>query len=153
MARAAVEMGERERGWMEQKLVRRIVEAQAVVGGWLRQYKESTRKARAAKHAGLDEWWAEERRQRDMWRRLRKGLKRRVEEQRQRGEQQREAMRSVVVQAQTVAAEAARRGTARNGGEVAVTRAGGLHRVGTYAGRGARTRGVAWEAGDVRRLL
>ena len=153
MARAASEMGERERGWMEQKLVRRIVEAQAVVDGWLRQYKESTRKARAAKQAGLDEWWAEERRQRGMWRRLRKGLKRRVEEQRQRGEQQRETMRGVVVQAQTVAAETARRGTARNGGEVAVTRAGGLHRVGTYAGRSTRTRGVAWEAGDVRRTV
>ena len=153
MARAATEMGERERGWMEQKLVRRIVEAQAVVDGWLRQYKESTRKARAAKQAGLDEWWAEERRQRDMWRRLRRGLKRRVEEQRQRSEQQREAMRSVVVQAQTVNAETTRRGTARNGGEVAVTRAGGLHRVGTYAERGTRARGVAWEAGDVRRTV
>ena len=131
MARAATEMGERERGWMEQKLVRRIVEAQAVVDGWLRQYKESTRKARAAKQAGLDEWWAEERRQRDMWRRLRRGLKRRVEEQRQRSEQQREAMRSVVVQAQTVDAETTRRGTARNGGEVAVTRSPKVQRRGT----------------------
>ena len=59
--------------------------------------------------AGLDEWWAEVRRQRDLWRRVRRGLKRRVEEQRQQGERQREAMRSVVVQAQVVAAEAARR--------------------------------------------
>ena len=153
MARAAQEMGERERGWMEQKLARRIVEAQAVVVDWLGKYRECTRKARAAKHAGLDEWWAEERRQRDLWRRVRRGLKRRVEEQRQQGERQREAMRSVVVQAQVVAAEAVRRGTARNGGEVAATRAGGLHRVGTYAGRGTRAREEAWEAGDARRAV
>ena len=153
MARAAREMGERERGWMEQKLARRIVEAQAVVVGWLGKYRECTRKARAAKQAGLDEWWAEVRRQRDLWRRVRRGLKRRVEEQRQQGERQREAMRSVVVQAQVVAAEAARRGTARGGGEVAATRAGGLHRVGTYAGRGKRAREEAWEAGDVRRAV
>ena len=61
VARAAQEMEERERGWMEQKLARRIVEAQAVVVDWLRKYRECTRKARAAKQAGLDEWWAEER--------------------------------------------------------------------------------------------
>ena len=34
MARTAQEMGERERGWLEQKLARRIMEAQAVVVDW-----------------------------------------------------------------------------------------------------------------------
>ena len=39
VARAAQEMEERERGWMEQKLARRIVEAQAVVVDWLKKYR------------------------------------------------------------------------------------------------------------------
>ena len=38
--------------------------AQAVVTAMLREYKESTRKARAAKWAELDAWWGEERRRR-----------------------------------------------------------------------------------------
>ena len=46
-------------------------------------------------------------------------------------------------------ADARRRGS---GGEVARTRAGGIHRVGTYA-QGGQRRGapVEWEAGDVKR--
>ena len=48
--------------------------------------------------------------------------------------------------------EGGRRKTARLGGEVAGTRAGGIHRVGAYAQR-ERRRGVPveWEAGDAKR--
>ena len=54
--------------------------------------------------------------------------------------------------AQAAAAEGRRRKPARMGGEMAGTRAGGIHRVGTYAQDGLR-RGapVEWEAGDVKR--
>ena len=44
-----------------------------------------------------------------------------------------DAMVDAVVGAQVAAAEEGRRKTARMGGEVAGTRVGGIHRVGTYA--------------------
>ena len=61
-------------------------------------------------------------------------------------------MADAVVRAQAAAAEGGRRKTARMGGEMAGTRAGGIHRVGMYAQGGLR-RGapVEWEAGDVKR--
>ena len=61
-------------------------------------------------------------------------------------------MADAVVGAQAAAAEGGRRKMARMGGEVAGTRAGGIHRVGTYA-QGELRRGapVEWEAGDVKR--
>ena len=64
----------------------------------------------------------------------------------------RDAIADAVVGAQAVAAEGGRCKTARMGGEVARTRAGGIHRVGTYA-QGGQRRGapVEWEAGDVKR--
>ena len=64
----------------------------------------------------------------------------------------RDAMADAVVGAQAAAAEGGRRKTARLGGEVAGTRAGGIHRVGAYA-QHERRRGVPveWEAGDAKR--
>ena len=58
-------------------------------------------------------------------------------------------MADAVVGAQAAATEGGRRKTARLGGEVAGTRAGGIHRVGAYA-QHERRRGVPvkWEAGD-----
>ena len=50
----------------------------------------------------------------------------------------RDAMADAVVGAHVAAAEEARRKTARMGEEVAGTRAGGIHRVGTYAQCGHR---------------
>ena len=47
---------------------------EAVVTAMLREYKESTRKARAAKWAELDAWWGEERRRRAIRARVARGL-------------------------------------------------------------------------------
>ena len=54
---------------------------------------------------------------------------------------------------QVQAAEVERRKAARRGGEVACTRAGGLHRLGTgqYDETRRRKPEVGWEAGDVKR--
>ena len=66
----------------------------------------------------------------------------------------RDAIADAVVGAhsEAAAAEGGRRKTARLGGEVAGTRAGGIHRVGAYA-QHERRRGVPveWEAGDTKR--
>ena len=49
---------------LEAAVARAVVKAQEVVTGMLREYKESTRGARAAKHEELDVWWREEQRRR-----------------------------------------------------------------------------------------
>ena len=51
------------------------MKAQEVVTGMLREYKESTRGARAAKHEELDVWWREEQRRRAVKARAVKGLR------------------------------------------------------------------------------
>ena len=44
---------------LEAAVARAVVKAQEVVTGMLREYRESTRGARAAKHEELDAWWRE----------------------------------------------------------------------------------------------
>ena len=51
------------------------MKAQEVVTGMLREYKESTRGARAAKHEELDAWWKGEQRRRAVRTRAVKGLR------------------------------------------------------------------------------
>ena len=64
----------------------------------------------------------------------------------------REALADAVVGAQAAAAEGGRRKTARLGGNVAETRAGGLHQVGAYdQNKRRRETPVEWEAGDIKR--
>ena len=59
--KAAGELGEREQKKLEATMARAIVSTQEVVIEMLHEYRESTRKARAAKQAELDAWWSEER--------------------------------------------------------------------------------------------
>tara|TARA_B100000795_G_scaffold221407_1_gene176072 strand:- start:290 stop:637 length:348 start_codon:yes stop_codon:yes gene_type:complete len=56
-------------------VARAVVSAQEVVIEMLHEYRESTRKARAAKKAELDVWWSEERRRRAIRARVVKGLR------------------------------------------------------------------------------
>ena len=62
--KAAGELGEWEQKNLEATVARAVVRAQEVVIEMLHEYRESTRKARAAKQAELDAWWSEERCQR-----------------------------------------------------------------------------------------
>ena len=73
--KAAGELGEREQKKLEATMARAIVSTQEVVIEMLHEYRESTRKARAAKHAELDVWWGEERRRRAIRARVTKGLR------------------------------------------------------------------------------
>ena len=67
-------------------------------------------------------------------------------------ERLREELADAAVGAQAAAAEGGRRKTARLGGNVAETRAEGLHQVGAYAqNKRRRETPVEWEAGDVKR--
>ena len=59
--RAAMELGERERRRLEGEVTKAVVEAQEIVVSMLREYREVTRRARAAKQEALDSWWAAER--------------------------------------------------------------------------------------------
>ena len=52
-------MDERGQKKPEAAVARAVVKAQEVVTGMLREYKESTRGARAAKHEELDVWCGE----------------------------------------------------------------------------------------------
>ena len=72
--RAAGEMDERGQKKLEAAVARAVIRAQAVVTAMLREYKEYTRKARAAKWAELDAWWGEERRRRAVRARVVRGL-------------------------------------------------------------------------------
>ena len=112
----------------------------------LREYKESTRKARAAKWAELDAWWGEERRRRAIRARVARGLKALGRTRGQERKRLRDAMADAVVVAQAAAAEGGRRKTARLGGEVvAGTPAGGIHRVqGAYVPSADGGRGGRW---------
>ena len=100
----------------------------------------------------MDAWWGEERRRRAVRARVVRGLRALGRTRGQERKRLRDAMADVVVGAQVAAAEGGRRKTARLGGEVAGTRAGGVHQVGAYAQR-KRRRGVPveWEAGDAKR--
>ena len=62
--KAAEGMDERGQKKLEAAVARAMVKAQEVVTGMLREYKESTRRARAAKREELDAWWKEEQRRR-----------------------------------------------------------------------------------------
>ena len=73
--KAAGELGEREQKKLEATVARAVVSTQEVVIEMLHEYRESTRKARAAKHAELDVWWGEERRRRAIRARVTKGLR------------------------------------------------------------------------------
>ena len=72
--RAAGELDERGQKKLEAAVARAVISAQAVVTAMLHEYKESTRKARAAKWAELDAWWGEERRRRAIRARVARGL-------------------------------------------------------------------------------
>ena len=73
--RAVGELDERGQKKLEAAVARAVIGAQAVVTAMLREYKESTRKARAAKWAELDAWWGEERRLRAIRARAARGLR------------------------------------------------------------------------------
>ena len=73
--KAAGELGECEQKKLEASVARAVVSTQEVVIGMLHDYRESTRKARAAKQAELDVWWSEERRRRAIRARVVKGLR------------------------------------------------------------------------------
>ena len=150
--RAAGELGEREQKKLEAAIARAVVSTQEVVIGMLHEYRESTRKARAAKQAELDVWWGEERRRRAIRARVVKGLRAAGRARGRERKRLREALADAVVGAQAAAAEGGRRKTARLGGNVAETRAGGLHQVGAYdQNKRRRETPVEWEAGDVKR--
>ena len=76
--RAAMELGERERRRLEGEVTKAVVEAQEIVVSMLREYREVTRRARAAKQEALDSWWAAERtrrrHRRELHAKVRKGL-------------------------------------------------------------------------------
>ena len=72
--KAAEGMDERGQKKLEVAVARAVVKAQEVVTGMLREYKESTRRARAAKREELDAWWKEEQRRRAVKARAMKGL-------------------------------------------------------------------------------
>ena len=105
-------------------VARTVISAQAVVTAMLREYKESTRKAQAAKWAELDAWWSEERRRRAVRARVARGIRALGKERGQERKRLRDAMVDAVVGAQAAAAEGGRRKTARLGGDLARTRAG-----------------------------
>ena len=110
-------------------LARAIVSTQEVVIEMLHEYRESTRKARAAKHAELDVWWGEERRRRAIRARVTKGLRAAGRVRGRERKRLRDALADAVVGAQAAAAEGGRRKTARLVGNVAETRAGGGYTV------------------------
>ena len=92
---------------------------QEVVIEMLHEYRESTRKARAAKHAELDVWWGEERRRRAIRARVTKGLRAAGRVRGQERKRLRDALADAVDgggRTQAAAAEGGRRKTARLGG-------------------------------------
>ena len=151
--KAAGELGEWEQKNLEATVARAVVRAQEVVIEMLHEYREPTRKARAAKQAELDAWWSEERCQRAvLGRAIVKGLRAAGRGRGRERERLREELADAAVGAQAAAAEGGRRKTARLGGNVAETRAEGLHQVGAYAqNKRRRETPVEWEAGDVKR--
>ena len=73
--KAAEGMDERGQKKLEVAVARAVVKAQEVVTGMLREYRESTRRARAAKREELDAWRKEEQRRRAVKARAVKGLR------------------------------------------------------------------------------
>ena len=143
---------ERERRRIESGVAKAVMEAQATAVRLLGQYGAATRKLRAEKREQLEEWWVEERRQRalraKMGRLLRAAAAAGLLERKRR----REVLMDAVAGAQVAAAEEERRKRLRRGEEVARTRKGGLHRVGTYDQTTRRRKApVEWEAGDAKR--
>ena len=159
--RAAMELGERERRRLEGEVTKAVVEAQEIVVSMLREYREVTRRARAAKQEALDSWWAAERtrrrHRRELHAKVRKGLEGMAAQRRLERKRRLDSLLDAVAGAQAAATEEERRKTQRGGAEVARTRAGGVHRLGTglYTSDGTGTkRGTpwGWEAGDTRRI-
>ena len=156
-----MELGERERRRLEGEVTKAVVEAQEIVVSMLREYREVTRRARAAKQEALDSWWAAERtrrrHRRELHAKVRKGLEGMAAQRRLERKRRLDSLLDAVAGAQAAATEEERRKTQRGGAEVARTRAGGVHRLGTglYTsdGTGAK-RGTpwGWEAGDTRRI-
>ena len=127
----------------------------------LRDDREVTRRARAAKQEALDPWWAAERTRRrhrqELHAKVRKGLEGMAAQRRLERKRRLDSLLDAVAGAQAAATEEERRKTQRGGAEVARTRAGGVHRLGTglYTSDGTGTkRGTpwGWEAGDTRRI-
>ena len=155
-----MQLGEHDRRRLEASVAKAVVEAQEAVIGMLHEYREATRRARAAKQEALDGWWATERarrqRLRELFGRARKGLEEQARQRRLERKRRLQTLVDAVAGAQVAAAEEERRKTLRLGAEVARTRAGGVYRLGTGlytsdgtgAKRGAPT---GWEAGDTRR--
>ena len=128
--RAAAGLDERERPRLEAEVAKAVVAAQEVAVTMLSSYREATRRARAAKQDALDVWWAEERRRRALRARVLKGLRAWVAQGRPERKRKLDARADAMAGVLLRAAEERRRKTLRLGGEVARTRAGGLHRVG-----------------------
>ena len=82
----------------------------------LREYKESTRGARAAERTELDAWWGEEQRRRAVRVRAVRGLRALGKARWRERKRLRDVMADAVVGAQVAAAEEGRRKTARIGG-------------------------------------
>jgi hypothetical protein len=133
--RAAMELGERERRRLEGEVTKAVVEAQEIVVSMLREYREVTRRARAAKQEALDSWWAAERtrrrHRRELHAKVRKGLEGMAAQRRLERKRRLDSLLDAVAGAQAAATEEERRKTQRGGAEVARTRAGGVHRLGT----------------------
>ena len=82
----------------------------------LREYKESTRGARAAKHEELDAWWSGEQRRRAVRARAMRGLRALGKARGLERKRLRDVIADAAVGAQVTAAEGGRRKTARVGG-------------------------------------
>ena len=83
----------------------------------LREYTESTRRARAAKREELDAWWKEEQRRRAVKARAMKGLRALGKERGQERKRLREAVADAVVGGGAQAAAAEEEGARRRGWE------------------------------------
>ena len=103
-------MGMDERGQkkLEAAVARAVVKTQEVVTEMLREYKESTRGARAAKHEELDAWWSGEQLRRAVRAQTMKGLRALGKERGRERKRLRDAMADAVLGAQAAAAEGGR---------------------------------------------
>ena len=104
-SKAAEGTDERGQKKLEAAVARAVVKTQEVVTEMLREYKESTRGARAAKHEELDAWWSGEQLRRAVRAQAMRGLRALGEERGRERKRLRDAMADAVVGAQAAAAE------------------------------------------------
>ena len=145
---ALVGASEQDRQQKEQKVATAIVELQQVVINMLHVYREGTRRAQAQKREQIDVWWVEQVRKRALHAKVVKGLKARAAGVRIRRKRLLGVVDDAMERAHVRERESKRRAVAREGGEVALTRTGGLHRVGMYTENKKRGACNGWEAGD-----